>query len=145
MKELTDQMKTILASTFAMYLKAQYFHWNVEGPHFHDYHKMLGKLYEELWESVDHIAEQIRALDSYAPGSLSRYSQLSKVDDQINVPNAKSMLNELLSDNQIVISELNKGFKLAEDSNNQGLADFLASRLDVHAKHGWFLKSMVKS
>jgi DNA-binding ferritin-like protein len=55
------------------------------------------------------------------------------------------MLNELLSDNQIVISELNKGFKLAEDSNNQGLADFLASRLDVHAKHGWFLKSMVKS
>jgi starvation-inducible DNA-binding protein len=144
MVDLVQQMKVVLASTFSMYLKTHSFHWNVEGPHFNDYHKMLGKTYKELWEAVDVIAEHIRILDAYAPGSLSRFSQLSKVDDQINVPNAKSMLKELLSDNSIMIAELNKAFKLAESVNKQGLLDFLASRIDTHEKLGWFLRSMTK-
>ena len=144
MNELIDQMKVILASTFAMGLKTQYFHWNVEGPFFNDYHKMLGKMYEELFDAVDTIAEQIRALDSYAPGSLSRFSQLSKVDDQINIPTAKLMLSELLSDNTIMLSELNKAFVLADKANKQGLADFIAGRIDIHSKHGWFLRAMTK-
>lgn len=144
MADLVQQMKVVLASTFSMYLKTHSFHWNVEGPHFNDYHKMLGDVYEELWSAVDVIAEHIRILDSYAPGSLSRFSQLSKIDDQINVPNAKSMLKELLSDNTIMIAELNKAFKLAETANKQGLLDFLASRIDAHEKLGWFLRSMTK-
>lgn len=144
MNELVDQMKVVLASTFAMYLKTHNFHWNVEGPHFNDYHKFFGDLYEELWGAVDVIAEQIRALNSYAPGSLGRFSQLSKVDDQINIPNAKAMIKELQNDNTILISELNKAFRLANKQNNEGLADFLAGRLDVHSKHGWFLRAMSK-
>lgn len=144
MNELVQQMKVVLASTFSMYLKTHTFHWNVEGPHFNDYHKMLGETYQELWNAVDVIAEQIRALDAYAPGSLSRFSQLSKVDDQINVPTAKSMMKELLGDNEILIGELNKTFRLAESANKQGLADFLAGRLDAHAKLGWFLKAITK-
>lgn len=137
-------MKVVLASTFAMALKSQYFHWNVEGPHFNDYHKLFGSLYEELFGAVDAIAEQIRAMDSYAPGSLGRFSQLSKIDDQINIPNARSMILELLSDNTIMISELNKVFHLAEDADKQGLADFIAGRIDVHSKHGWFLRATSK-
>lgn len=144
MNELVQQMKVVLASTFSMYLKTHSFHWNVEGPHFNDYHKMLGETYQELWDAVDVIAEQIRALDAYAPGSLSRFSQLSKVDDQINVPTAKSIMKELLGDNEILIGELNKTFRLAEDANKQGLSDFLAGRLDAHAKLGWFLKAITK-
>jgi starvation-inducible DNA-binding protein len=144
MNDLIQQMKVVLATTFSMYLKTHSFHWNVEGPHFNDYHKMLGDTYADLWEAVDVIAEQIRTLDAYAPGSLSRFSQLSKIDDQINVPNAKSMLKELLSDNTIMIAELNKAFKLAEQVNKQGLLDFLAGRLDAHEKLGWFLRSMTK-
>ena len=144
MNELIQQMKVVLASTFAMYLKAHNFHWNVEGPNFNDYHAFFGNLYTELWGAVDPIAEQIRALNSYAPGSLGRFSQLSKVDDQINIPNARSMIKELQSDNTILISELNKAFELADKQNIQGLVDFISGRLDVHAKHGWFLRAMSK-
>jgi starvation-inducible DNA-binding protein len=144
MNELVQQMKVVLASTFSMYLKTHAFHWNVEGPHFNDYHKFLGDTYEELWGAVDIIAEQIRALDAYSPGSLSRFSQLSKVDDQINVPTAKAMMRELLADNEIMIAELNKTFRLADQADKQGLADFIAGRLDVHAKLGWFLRATTK-
>lgn len=141
---LVQQMKVVLASTFAFYLKAHNFHWNVEGPNFNDYHGFFGKIYEEVWGAVDAIAEEIRSLDSYAPGSLSRFSQLSKVDDQINIPNAKAMITELHSDNRLLIAELNKAFRLADDADKQGLADFLAGRIDAHEKHSWMLRAMSK-
>lgn len=144
MNELIQQMKVVLASTFAMYLKTHNFHWNVEGPNFNEYHKFFGDLYAELWGAVDPIAEEIRTLNSYAPGSLGRFAQLSKVDDQINIPNAKAMIKELQSDNTIVMAELNKAFQMANKLDIQGLADFLAGRLDIHSKHGWFLRAMSK-
>ena len=144
MNDLIQQMKVTLASTFSMYLKTHNFHWNVEGPNFNDYHAFFGELYAELWAAVDVFAEQIRALDSYSPGSLSRFSQLSKIEDQINVPNSKAMFKELLSDNDIILVELNKAFRMANEADKQGLADFLANRIDVHNKHGWMLRATSK-
>jgi starvation-inducible DNA-binding protein len=145
MSELVEQMKIVLASTFAFYLKTHNFHWNIEGPDFVQYHNYLGDLYGELWGATDVIAEHIRTLGAYAPGSLSRFSQLSVVDDQINIPNALKMIKELELDNIKVKMELVKAYTLAETANELGLANFLQDRIDIHAKHAWFLKSIGKS
>jgi len=144
MNELVNQMKVLLASTFSYYLKAHYFHWNVEGPDFPQYHKLFEKIYNDAWEAVDGIAEHIRVLDSYAPGSLGRYSQLSVVDDQINIPNAKSMIDELISNNNTLIAELTKAYKLAESSSKPGLSNFLQDRIDIHEKYGWMMRATSK-
>lgn len=144
MEELIQQTKVVLASTFAFYLKAQNFHWNVEGPNFHQYHSFLGDLYNETWSAVDTIAEHIRTLDAYAPGSMSRFSALSEVDDQINIPNAKSMLTELESDNKKLISAIDKCYRLAEKNGKLGLSNFLQDRLTAHEKHGWMLRALIK-
>jgi len=144
MDQLVQQMKVVLASSFAFYLKAHNFHWNIEGPNFPQYHSFLDGLYNEVWEAVDAIAEHIRALDAYAPGSLGRFSQLSVVDDQINIPNAKAMIVELESDNQKVIAELMKAYRLAESVDKVGLSNFLQDRIDIHSKHGWMLKATSK-
>jgi starvation-inducible DNA-binding protein len=144
MDELVQQMKVVLASTFAFYLKAHNFHWNVEGPNFPQYHSFLGDVYNEVWGAVDGIAEHIRTLDAYAPGSLSRFSQLSVVDDQLNIPNAKAMLAELASDNEKLIGELQKSFRLADAAGKDGVSNFLQDRIDAHTKHGWMLKAIGK-
>jgi starvation-inducible DNA-binding protein len=144
MDNLVLQMKVVLGSSFAFYLKTHNFHWNVEGPNFPQYHDFLNNLYNEVWNAVDAIAEHIRALDSYAPGSLGRFSELSVIDDQVNIPNAKAMFAELESDNQKVIAELTKAYRLAESANKSGLANFLQDRIDVHAKHSWMLKATGK-
>jgi len=144
MNELIQQMKVVLSSSFALYLKTHNFHWNVEGPNFPQYHDFLNNMYNEIWLAVDAIAEHIRALDAYAPGSLSRYSQLSVVDDQLNIPLAKAMLAELESDNIKLISELNKALRLAETANKHGLANFIQDRIDIHEKHRWMLKATGK-
>ena len=145
MEPLVNQMKVVLASTFAFYLKAHNFHWNVEGPDFAQYHGFLGDLYEEVFGAVDPIAEHIRTLNAYAPGSLSRFSQLSVIDDQINIPNAIKMIKELELDNNKLKGELIKAYKLAEAANEAGLSNFLQDRIDIHAKHGWMLRSIGKS
>ena len=144
MEQLLQQMKVLLASTFAFYLKAHNFHWNVEGPDFAQYHEFLGNLYEEAFGAVDPIAEHIRALNSYAPGSLTRFAQLSVIDDQINIPNALKMIKELEMDNNKLKDELTKAYKLAETANEAGLSNFLQDRIDIHAKHGWMLRSIGK-
>lgn len=145
MTELVEQMKVVLASTFTFYLKTHNFHWNVEGADFVQYHTYFGDLYGELWGAVDTIAEHIRALDAYAPGSLSRFSSLSVVDDQVNIPTALKMIKELESDNNKVKSELIKAYNLAEQAKENGLSNFLQDRIDIHSKHAWFLKSIGKS
>ena len=141
MNDLNEQMKVCLATTFAFYLKTHNFHWNVEGPEFPQYHSFFDGLYNEVWGAVDSIAEHIRALNAYAPGSLARYSELSVIKDQVNIPSAKSMFKELLEDNQKLIDQLQIAYKLAESSGKVGLSNFLQDRIDIHNKHAWMLRA----
>jgi starvation-inducible DNA-binding protein len=145
MNELVEKMKVVLASVFSLYLKSHYFHWNVEGPNFPQYHEFLGDFYEEVHGSVDAIAEEIRTLGSYAPGSLKRYSELSLIEDETAIPDAMRMFKILYMDNQIVIEQLKKANKMAEEQNAVGLANFLQDRVDRHYKHDWMLKSITKA
>lgn len=142
---LSDNLKQVLATSFVFYLKAHNFHWNVEGPNFPQYHKFLGDLYNEVFDNaIDRTAELIRSLDNYAPGSLTRFAELSAITDQTKIPRAELMIAELLSDNDIILQVLNDAFVVADRENQQGIANFIAERLDVHAKHGWMLRSILK-
>lgn len=142
---LSDTLKTLLATSYAFVIKTQYFHWNVEGPDFPQYHKFFGDIYEEVYEnSIDQTAEYIRTLDSYTPGSMTRFAELSLIQEQTMIPRAELMLQELEQDNMKVIELLNHCFEHAEAENKQGIADFIAERLDAHEKHGWMLRSTLK-
>jgi len=145
MDELVEQMKVALASTFAFYLKAHGFHWNVEGASFPQYHEFLGNLYEEAFGAVDPIAEHLRTLQSYAPASFARYTELSVVKDEVNIPPAMSMMTKLLADNTALIEQLTTTQALAEENNKMGLANFLQDRIAAHEKHGWMLRSITKA
>jgi starvation-inducible DNA-binding protein len=103
---LAEQLKVVLATTFSFYLKAQYYHWNVTGPNFAQNHDFFGKVYEEVHDSIDYIAEEIRKLGSFTPGSLGRFSALSKVEDETTIPETAIMFARLARDNDIVIREL---------------------------------------
>ena len=144
METLIEMMRKVLADTFAMYLKAHNYHWNVEGSNFPQYHDFFGNLYQELHGAVDPIAEEIRALDAYVPGSLSRFLELTEIEDELSIPNGIEMARRLMVDNQKVIMTLDMAFKLANEFDQQGLADFIAGRLDTHKKHGWMLRSITK-
>lgn len=142
---LVDNMKMLLASSFSLYLKASNFHWNVEGPDFPEYHNFLGDFYAEIYETIDPIAEYIRALDSYAPGSLSKFQELTIIKDQTLQLLPVDMFTELLGDNYTLLDFLKSTFNEATAENQQGIANFLAERIDAMQKHNWMIRSILKS
>jgi starvation-inducible DNA-binding protein len=145
MNELIESMKVVLATTFSFYLKSQYFHWNVEGPNFPQYHKFFGDIYEEVHDSIDDIAEHIRALDAYSPGSLDRFKELSVIKDETSIPSCMDMCKRLYDDNKKVMIVLTKAYELAEKQKELGLANYIQDRIDIHKKHQWMLKSSIKA
>jgi starvation-inducible DNA-binding protein len=144
MEELIQQMKELLADTFAFRLKTQYYHWNIEGPDFAQYHKFLGKLYEEIDSAVDETAEKIRSLNSYAPGSFQRYLELATIQCDDNIIPAVEMLDKVKIDNDVLRNKLKQVRNKAEASGEFGLVNFLEGRLDAHDKHAWMLKALTK-
>lgn len=142
---LNDDLKTLLATEYAFVIKAQFFHWNVEGPDFSELHLFFGSIYEEVYDnSIDRTAEFIRTLDEYTPGSFDRFSELSQIQGQTKVPRARLMLEELAADNTRMIELLNQCFASATAEKQEGIANFIAERLDAHGKHGWMLRSFLK-
>jgi starvation-inducible DNA-binding protein len=145
MEELQKAAKVAFASTFCFYLKAHNFHWNITGSDFLQYHELFGKIYEEVYESIDDFAEKIRSLDTFVPGSLARFSMLTLIDDETEILDQDSMLMELTQDNEKMLKLLKMVYDASEDNAEHGFSNFLAERMDAHKKHGWMLKSSMQS
>jgi starvation-inducible DNA-binding protein len=144
MDELKKAMKVAFASEYAFALKSQNFHWNVEGPLFPQLHELFGKIYEEVYSSIDDFAENIRKLGSYTPASFERFSMLTYIDDELNMLEDRAMLSELLEDSDKMVKLLKMVFDASEAAGEHGLSDFLAGRMDAHRKHSWMLRATLK-
>lgn len=141
---LADSLKVLLATSYVFSIKAQNFHWNVEGSDFPQLHEFFGDLYSEVYDNtIDRSAEFIRALDTYTPGSMARFAELSIIQEQTKIPRAQLMIAELYEDNSKMLMLLNEIFPIANETN-QGIANFIAERIDAHGKHGWMLRSILK-
>ena len=144
MDKLIELMKGLLADTFALYLKAQYYHWNVEGPDFYQHHEFFGDFYGSVYGNVDKIAEEIRSLDAYAPGSFERFMELKSIKGEEDIIPAMEMLARLKEDNDRYLVVLDQTFRAAEEANQVGLANYLQDLIDTHNKHRWMLKAFAK-
>ena len=142
---LVDNMKVLLASSYSLYLKAANFHWNTEGPNFLQNHEFLGDFYADIYSTIDRIAEYVRALESYAPGSLTRFQELTIIEDCMEQLAPTEQFSELLADSNTMLMYLNDTFMLASAENQQGIANFLAERVDAMQKHNWMLRSTLKA
>ena len=145
MNELITQLRKVLATNFALYLKTQMFHWNVEGPNFNDYHAFWAGVYTDLYEQNDLIAEYIRQAGEYAPGSLTVYSEISEVKDEEGYPGAKDMFARFLSNNDVMITLYTQLYQIAEQSEEYQISDYASQRLAAHKKHAWMARSILKA
>jgi starvation-inducible DNA-binding protein len=141
---LTDNLKILLGTQFSYYIKVHAFHWNVESPDFYQYHKFFQKIYEDAYSAIDPIAEYIRSLGEYSPGSLERFLELSIIEGQTKIPRARLMIEELLANSEQLINLLNQCFADATQENKQDVANFIAERLSQQNKFAWQLRSSLK-
>jgi len=142
---LSDSLKTLLASTQSFAIKSQNFHWNIEGSNFPQYHEFYDTLYSDVNGTIDRIAEYIRILGHYTPGSLTRYAELSIIQDQTKIPRAELMFAESLQDCERMTELVVAMFDEAANENQHGIENFMAELQDLYGKKAWFIRSILKT
>ena len=142
-QDIADGLSRVLADTYTLYLKTHNYHWNVTGPMFQTLHVMFEEHYNELALAVDEIAERIRALGVYAPGTYKAYAELSSIPEDDNVPAAEDMIKNLVQAHETVVRTARSVFPVAEAANDEPTADLLTQRMQVSEKTSWMLRSLV--
>jgi starvation-inducible DNA-binding protein len=140
---VAEQLGNVLADTYTLYLKTHNYHWNVTGPMFNTLHLMFEEQYNELWTAVDLIAERIRSLGEFAPGSSAQFAELTSLAEADGVPDATAMLADLVAGHEAVARTARVAFATADAAGDQPTADLLTQRLQVHEKTAWMLRSML--
>jgi len=143
-KAIADGLSRVMADTYSLYLKTHNYHWNVTGPMFRTLHLMFEEQYNELWTAVDLIAERIRALGYFAPGTYKALGGLTSIKEDESIPPAKEMIRNLVKGHEQVSTTARKLFPIAEKASDQPTADLLTQRLEIHEKTAWMLRSLLE-
>lgn len=142
--KIADGLAHVLADTYSLYLKTHNFHWNVTGPMFTSLHAMFMTQYNEMWLATDEIAERIRALGHFAPGSYSAFGKLSSITEAPEQPpEALEMVKQLAEGHEAVVRTARKVFPTVEDAGDEVSVDLLVTRMQYHEKTAWMLRSIL--
>ena len=141
---IAQGLSRLLADTYVVYLKTHNFHWNVEGPMFQTLHQMFMEQYTEAWNAIDLIAERIRSLGEYAPGTYREYLKLARVKETDGVPAAEEMVSLLIEGQEAVVRTARELLPLADEASDEPTLDLLTQRMQVHEKNAWMLRSLLK-
>ncbi len=142
--QIAAGLSRVLADSYTLYLKTHNFHWNVTGPMFQTLHVMFEQQYTELAMAVDQIAERIRALGVYAPGSYKKFAELSSIQDEDEVPKAQDMIRRLVEGHETTARTSREVFKIADGASDESTCDLLTQRMQLHEKTAWMLRSLLE-
>ena len=142
-ENITKGLSKLLADSYTLYLKTHNYHWNVEGPLFNSLHLMFEEQYQELATAVDEIAERIRALGEYAPGSYTAFADLTRIEEEREHPAAEDMVRNLVRAHEAVVATAKEAFPAAEEAGDEPTCDLLTQRMHIHEKTAWMLRSVV--
>jgi len=142
---IAQGLSRLLADTYTLYLTTHNFHWNVTGPMFSTLHAMFMQQYTDLWNAVDPVAERIRALGHFAPGSYADFGKLASVPDApAQPPKAMEMVRVLVRGHEAVARTARELVPIADKAGDEPTLDLLTQRLDFHEKTAWMLRSLLE-
>jgi starvation-inducible DNA-binding protein len=136
-------LNRLLADSYLLYLKTQNYHWNVTGKMFQSLHTLFETQYQEQAMAIDVIAERIRALGEYAPGSFAAFSKVSSIKEETTIPTAEQMIHSLVQGNEAVVTTAREIVALADGCEDDVTTDLMIERMQVHEKNAWMLRSLI--
>jgi len=144
LKSITNLLNEDLADEYLLLAKTKKYHWNVVDPRFNDLHKFLDEQYNLLSESVDEIAERIRALGGKSRATLKEFLASTQInEDPGSYPDANTMLRNLLVDHESIIKSIRRHIDECQDLKDEGTANFLTDKIEEHEKMAWMLRSFL--
>lgn len=142
---LAESLNQVLADSYALLSLTHLAHWNVEGPSFFALHTAFQTQYEELFTAVDEIAERVRALGTYAIGGLRKLADTAGMDEFVSPLTQEEYVRMLIAANSKLVADAARARDLAGDAKDAESQDLMISRVTLHQKTIWMLKSFLKS
>ena len=143
--DLISQLKLIQANAFIFYTKSHGYHWNVEGALFKELHAFFKEIYEGTFDSIDSYGEWLRKLGMYAPFQMDEILVTSNVKYDFPTTSPIEMIRNLVDSNNQIILDLKNAFRIANEADEQALANFIAERIDQHQFWRWQLTASLKT
>ncbi len=144
MNEYIKSLEILLADTYALFLKTQNYHWNVECREFKSLHELFEAQYDDLYKAIDVLAELIRELDVRTIGTFADFSSRTTIKDGDRNADVTKMLSDLYSDQCTIEKTLKDVLDQAENHKDEVVIGFIVDRLNVHRKNKWMLKSSMR-
>jgi len=144
-KAIASGLSVLLADSYTLYLKTHNYHWNVTGPMFQTLHTLFETQYTELAVAVDDIAERIRALGEFAPGSYKEYAKLTSIKEAEGIPSAEEMIKDLVKGQEAIAKTARSIVPVADEAADEVTLDLLTQRMTVHEKTAWMLRSLLSA
>jgi starvation-inducible DNA-binding protein len=143
---VANALAKIVANEAVLLTKTRNAHWNIEGPDFHAMHLFFESQYNALDETIDSVAERIRSLGHYAPGTLKEFLELTSLTEKRgNKNNSESFLKDLVADHETIIIELRENVDLFTNKyKDAGTSDFITGLMEQHEKMAWMLRAHLK-
>ena len=142
--KIAEGLSRLLADTYTVYLKTHNFHWNVEGPMFQTLHILFMEQYTEAWNAIDLVAERIRSLGHYAPGTYTQYQKLASIEETEGIPKATQMIELLIQGQEAIVRTARSVLPVADKASDEPTLDLLTQRMQVHEKNAWMLRSLLQ-
>lgn len=135
-------LEKLLSDVVSMYFRAHGYHWNVKGQDFSQYHELFGEIYADIYGSIDPLAENILKLGYDAPFNLGDFMKMRSMEDStVDLHTPQALAHDLYMVNEMLVEEYKRAFDALSAADEQGVADFLASRIDAHQTWSWQLRS----
>ena len=141
--QIVEGLSKLLADSYSLYLKTHHYHWNVTGQMFQSLHTLFEKQYQEQALAVDEVAERIRALGEYAPGSFAAFTKVSSIKEENGIPAADEMIYNLIQGNEAVVTTAREIIALADSCEDDVTSDLMIERMQEHEKNAWMLRSLI--
>ena len=142
-KSVCKGLNKLLADSYLLYLKTQNYHWNVTGKMFQSLHTLFEEQYLEQAAAIDVVAERIRALGEYAPGSFAAFSKVSSIKEETAIPSTDEMIHNLVQGNEAVVTTAREIVALADECEDDVTTDLMIERMQIHEKNAWMLRSLI--
>lgn len=140
-KKIAEKLAIFTADTFVLYVKTLNFHWNMIGPQFFMFHKLLEEQYKDMASAIDDLAERIRMLGCDAPASMKEFLKLTTLEESHSNLTQNEMIKALIGDHESLEASCQQLIRFTDENIDQGSSDLLAERIRFHSKQSWLLRS----
>lgn len=142
-ESVSEELKILLSDSYTLYLQTHNFHWNITGPSFIALHTLFEEHYNELAVAVDDIAERIRSLGFFAPGTYKQFNELCTFNEITGTPSAIDMVKILTQNHEAVIKTCRSALTVAQSYDDESSSALISDRMRIHEKTAWILRSQI--